>query len=127
MNANPGIGMLLSIAGFIAIAIAVWDGFSTRRFIQSAQRTQGTVTALYAGPAHPEIEYVDENGARQTFPGTGWIAHKQGDLVQVLFIDRGDDHAAKLDEWGSLWFSACMTGVTGTAVLLAGVYLIWRR
>jgi hypothetical protein len=115
------------IAGSLSIGIALWDGFATKQFIQSAARTQGTVKSLFAGPAHPEIEYVDQEGERHTFPGTGWISHRTGTTVKVLYSTSGDHQTAKLDEWGALWFSTCMTGVTGAALLLAGAYLIWRR
>jgi hypothetical protein len=127
VNTNQWIGPLLAMAGLMAIAIALWDGYATRQFVKSAQRSPGTVTALFAGPAHPEIEYVDQSGVRHTFPGTGWISHQTGSTVKVLYIDHGDHQTAKLDEWGSLWFSACMTGVLGTALLIAGAFQIWRR
>jgi hypothetical protein len=127
VNANLWVALLLSVAGFVAIGLALFYGYATRQFIVNAQHTEGTVIGMYAGPAHPEIEYTDQSGLRRTFPGTGWVSHKTGERVKVLYVDRGGDHAAKLDGWGSLWLSACMTGVIGTAALLAGAYLMWKR
>jgi hypothetical protein len=55
------------------------------------------------------------------------VHHGPGDHVPVLYVDRGDHHEARLDEWGALRFSACTTLGIGVALLLAGVYLIWSR
>jgi len=121
------VGLLLLLAGLAAVALAFAERSATRDFVQTAQRTEGTVVALFAGPAHPEIEYADASGARHTLPGTGWVHHRPGDRVPVLYMNRGDHNDARLDEWGSLWFSACTTVGIGVALLLAGVYLIWSR
>ena len=86
-----------------------------------------TVVALYAGPAHPEVEYADASGQRHTFPGTGMVHHQAGARVGVLYIDRGDHHDARLAEWGSLWFSVCTTAGIGVALLIAGAYQIVSR
>jgi hypothetical protein len=64
------IAILLLVAGAGAIALAALEGCATRQFIRSARRAEGTVVALYAGPAHPEVEYADADGLRHTFPGT---------------------------------------------------------
>src|SRR5690242_7824202 len=90
------IGLLLLVAGAGALVLAVFEGYATRQFVRSAQRTEGTVVALYAGPAHPEVEYADASGLRHTFPGTGMVYYQPGARVGVLYIDRGNHHDAKL-------------------------------
>lgn len=121
------VGLVLLVAGAGALAVAAFEGYATRQFIRSALRADGTVVALYAGPAHPEVEYADASGQRHTFPGTGMVHHQAGARVGVLYIDRGDHHDARLAEWGSLWFSVCTTAGIGVALLIAGAYQIVSR
>lgn len=113
------ISWLLIVAGVGMLGMALLDARSTRLFIERAQRAEGVVTSLYAGAAHPKVEFKTPAGDPVTIAGTGFTRHRQGQSVRVLYLPNLPEHA-KLDEPGVLWFSACMTGLLGAALLAAG-------
>jgi hypothetical protein len=117
-------GVLVSFAGLLFVGISVITSLVTRDFISNAQRAEATVVSLYAGSSHPKLEFVRPDGEKVDFYGSGWISHRVGDRVPVLYLKDG---AAKIDEPGSLWFLPGMFGALGGAALLVSVFMFLRR
>lgn len=120
-------GALFALMGLVFLGIGANDYVDTRDFVRNARRTEGTVIALNAGPAHPEIEYADETGQKFTMPGAGWISYRRGDRVGVLYLPNDPHHRSKIDDPGALWDLAAVFGGLGAAALVVGSYLILRR
>lgn len=114
------IGVLFAFVGAGLLLAALADAGVTWRFVQRAQRVSGKVTGLYAGAAHPRIEFTTPEGAQVTIAGTGFVHHRPGDRVELLFPGDAPERA-QLDEPGALWFSAVMTGLLGMALLVGGL------
>jgi Protein of unknown function (DUF3592) len=119
-------GLVLAATGLAALVFSFSSVQTTLEFVRTARRTDGRVVSLNAGPAHPEIEFVAPNGQKISFPAGGWISHRRGDRVGVLFLDHDPEGTAEIDEPGSRWFLAGLFAILGTALLVGGLYVIVR-
>jgi hypothetical protein len=119
-------GVVLAVAGAAFVALSVLGVLNTNSFISRAKRGEATVVSLYAGSSHPKFEFVDPNGEKLSFYGTGWISHRVGDRVPVLFLDSDSRKTVKLDEPGALWFLPGAFGFFGGAALLTGLAVLVR-
>jgi hypothetical protein len=120
-------GACFSLVGLAFLGIGAMTYADTRDFVRHARRTEGTVVALNAGPAHPEIEYTDETGEKLTTPASGWISYRRGDRVGVLYLPNDPHHKSKVDDPGALWDVPTGFGGLGTLGLFLGVYLMLRK
>ena len=124
---GPVRGIMLALAGTGTLLLTSLEIHSRQQFEEQAQRAEGTVVALYAGPAHPKIEFEDAKGQKVTFPGGGWTSHRAGDRVKVLFLADDPLATAELDEPGSHWVFTSATGVVGLGLLIGGLGTLLRR
>lgn len=114
------IGWLFVVVGIGLLPIAIVDARVTWKFVQRAESVEGVVTDLYAGAAHPKVEFTTRDGRLVTVAGTGFTRHRSGDRVRMLYRSEAAE-GAKLDEPGALWFSSAMTALLGVAMLVAGM------
>jgi len=120
-----GAGFMLAGTALLAF---VWLGAQAKtEFAHDARRAEGIVVALQAGPAHPKIEFADTNGNKVAFFAGGWISHRVGDRVQVLFLEDAPLATAQLDEPGSRWFLLTIVGTLGGGMLIGGSLILARR
>ena len=125
---NPRVlGSVLALAGVLFVGIAVVIGVSTREFISNAQGGEATVVSLHAGSAHPKLEFVRADGKTLEFYGSGWISHRVGDRVPVLYEANGTPSSIELDEPSTLWFLPGMFGALGSVAFLVGLYVSLRH
>jgi hypothetical protein len=124
---GPFRGIMLALAGTGTLLLTSLEIRSRQQFEEQARRAEGTVVALYAGPAHPKIEFEDAKGEKVTFPGGGWTSHRTGDHVKVLFLADDPLATAELDEPGSHWVFTSATGVVGLGLLVGGLGMLLRR
>jgi len=121
-------GGCLALGGAVVVGLAALELLSTRDFVARAHRAEGTVVALNAGEAHPEVQF-EESERREpvSFPGNGFgVSHRVGDRVRVLYRREGEVIVAKLDEPSPLWGFPLMTVGTGVALLIGGLYTLRR-
>jgi len=121
-------GLTLLLGGAITLGFAVIDLRSTRELVEHAHHANGTVVALNAGTSHPEVRFKEaESGEQVSFPANGWVSHRVGEQVKVLYIRRDSVMTAKLDESGALWHFPVMTALTGAGLVLASLFVLCRR
>jgi hypothetical protein len=117
-------GTVLVVAGIVTLILVGVSVIGTLRLLRSGQRAKGMVTALYAGNAHPKIEFVANGGATVVFPGNGFVSHRVGDAVDVLYAPENPGRSAVLEEPGALWLFDASTGVLGFAAFAIGIFLL---
>ena len=134
MTTVPHSDPVKSIRGavFVTAGIALlWFVFthvqSTRELLTGGRRVQGTVVKLSAGTSHPAIEFEDARGRKVMFSGNGFVSHRVGERVAVIYRDQDPETSAVLDEPGALWFFDVLTGVLGCAFIVGGVVSTIRR
>ena len=120
-------GLVLGMVGLGVIGLSVFVGNVTADFLRSARRAEGTVTALEAGNSHVRVEFMDQSGRRVVFPGNGWISHRVGERVPVVYSDDNPTATAHLDEPGSVWSWTVSLAAIGVGLSLTGTYLIRKR
>jgi hypothetical protein len=81
---------------------------------------------LNAGPAHPQIEFVDHDGKHVRFPGGGWTSHQPGERVGVLYLASAPVATATLDEPASCWFLTGLFACLGAIALIGGLFVALR-
>jgi hypothetical protein len=116
--------VVLLSAGLIMLLVVGMSSAGTLRLVRSGQRAKGIVTSLYAGPAHPKVEFIAKDGRTIVFPGNGFVSHRVGDTVDVLYTPENPEHSAVLEETGALWMFDASSGMLGLVVCAAGVYLL---
>lgn len=119
-------GFVLVAAGIITMTMVGVSIVGTLLLVRNGQRAKGLVTALYAGTSHPKVEFVDKDGGTIVFPGNGFVSHRVGDAVDVLYAPENPGHSALLEEPGALWMFDVSTGVLGFGAFAAGLYLLRR-
>lgn len=119
-------GFVLALAGCVFVALALLITAHTNRFIARASRAEATVVSLYAGSSHPKFEFIDPHGEKLNFYGSGWISHRVGDRVPVLFLENDPHGTAQLGEPGALWFLPGAFVLLGGAALLIGLTVLLR-
>ena len=121
-------GSCLVVGGAVVIWLAALELSSIQDFVAQAHRAEGTVVALNAGTAHPEVRFEEpDRGEPVSFPGNGFgVSHRVGDRVRVLYLREGRVLDARLDEPSPLWGFALMTVGTGAVLLIGGGYTLLR-
>ncbi|MFB9126856.1 DUF3592 domain-containing protein [Paraburkholderia dipogonis] len=94
---------------FAAVWLGCISGFivsthSTLHFLDLANKAPGVVVALNAGGSHPQIEFINSNGRRVSYPQEGLISgYKIGDKVTVLYLADSPNPQATIDKPGAIW------------------------
>jgi hypothetical protein len=116
------VGALFAIIGFVLLSAAIYIGVATRNFIRNAAVAQGSVIDVLAAGSHPKVQFVTPSGQSITFPQGGWtFGYHAGERVRILY-DAGDPAGdARVDSFGSLWFTPLLLGALGVAFLIAAV------
>jgi hypothetical protein len=117
-------GLVFVAAGFITLMMVSVSIVGTLRLLRSGQRAKGSVTALYAGPAHPRVEFVAKDGSTVVFPGNGYVSYRVGDAVNVVYAPESPANSAVLEEPGALWMLDASSGMLGVGLCAAGVCLL---
>jgi hypothetical protein len=121
-------GAIFLAIGSILLLISVATALSTRDFLKKAVVADGQVTALVAGPSHPDIQFTAATGEKITYAQGGWIGgYREGQRVRVLYLPEDPQGSASLDDPGALWFASGGTGLLGVAQLLGGLFALLRR
>jgi hypothetical protein len=120
-------GTLLGVAGLCVIGLAIFAWHLKTEFLRHAQRAEGTVTALKAGTSHVLIEFNDHAGNRIEFPGNGWISHRVGERVPVVYSEDNPIPTAQLDEPGAIWGWTGSLAFIGSVLSLTGAYTFGKR
>jgi Protein of unknown function (DUF3592) len=127
---------LFCVVGLALLAPAIWFGYQSWAFLQSAQAVPGSVTALdwsndtASSGARPVVSY-ELRGEPYQIAGTAWAnppAYAVGDPVQVLYPP-DQPRAARIYSWFEFWFLPTLLGGIGLVFALVGSgvgYLIWR-
>jgi hypothetical protein len=122
----PGV-IFLAIGG-ILLSISAVTASSTRDFLKEAVVADGVVTALVAGPSHPDIQFRTVTGETITYSQGGWIGgYKEGQRVRIFYLPEDPHGSACVDDPGALWFVSGGTGLLGVAQLLGGLFALLRR
>ena len=117
---------IFSIIGLGLLVPALWFGYESWAYLQSAQSTPGTVIALdWSGDsdssgARPVVRYEVRGEPYQI---TGSVissppAYAVGDSVRVLYPP-GQAKAAQIESWFDFWFLPALLG--GMGLLFGGI------
>jgi hypothetical protein len=120
-------GILLTLCGVEFLSIALVNVNSTHELVRTGQRAQGSVVMLAAGTSHPRVEFEDPSGHKVEFAGNGFVSHRAGERVVVLFDVRDPSGTAILDESGALWFFDVLSALLGILMIGMGLYSMRRR
>ena len=97
-----------ALLGIILTPIGIMWWQNVRHFVQTAEKTEGTVIELVQRGKNysPVVEYTDRFGQRQELRssiGTNPPRYSVGDKVQILY-DQNDPDSAKINHWLPLYF-----------------------
>jgi hypothetical protein len=122
-------GWVFIATGIITLTIAFFVYRHAQNFVQSASRTQATITKLIERPGQnsssvyfPVFRFQDANGqAHEIDSSSGQYppAYKVGDTVTVLYQPQQPEKA-KLDTFFDVWGWAAMLGGFGVLDLVVG-------
>ncbi len=116
------------LAGVVALAIGVWQGYSTARFKQRALTATGRVlgdNGASSGEfsAHPGIEFRTATGALVRYRQNGMGGRPVGATMPVLYDPADPAGTAVVSGFWTLWFPAVgplLMGALFVAVVLGG-------
>lgn len=114
------------VVGALFVAIALVQLVASTTFARTAQRAQGEVVALNAGPAHPQVRFTTSDGQTVEFPQGGFVSQAVGDRVEVLY-DPAHPHDAVVDAFGARFGFPSLELAAGLAGLAAGATTLIRR
>lgn len=90
-------------------------------FLDRAERADGVVTRLNAGPVHPQVRFTTQNGALVECAQGGWITPVAvGERVAVLYDPVSPRQTARFDILGARHGTSMATAVLGALFLLVG-------
>ena len=130
---------LMGVA-FAAVGVAWWQG--TRSFVQTAERTEGTVVELLERQStsrssngrrstsisfSPVVEYTDHQGKQHkhySTTSTNPPMYSVGDKVPMLF-DPNRPAVAKIDHWVNLYLAPIVFTVLGAVFLLVTIIMVF--
>ena len=116
------VGALFAIIGFVLLSAAIYIGVATRNFIRNAAVAQGSVIDVRAAGSHPKVQFVTPSGQSITFPQGGWtFAYHPGERGRILYDASDPAGDARVDSFGTLWFTPLLLGALGVAFLIAAV------
>ncbi|MDN5514816.1 MAG: DUF3592 domain-containing protein [Pseudomonas sp.] len=121
-------GGLFALAGLALITATVVQTSSRLDFLGSAVQAEGNVVALNAGSSHPEIAFIDNSGARISYPQGGWIyGYQVGMQVKVYYRAEAPATSAVVDDFGALWGTSVLLGLLGSVFIVSGLLTLFRR
>jgi hypothetical protein len=114
--------LMLIASGLLLLGFAARNAVTTYSFVRRAVRADGTVIALNAGGAHPQIRFITPDEQVISYAQGGLIfGYKPGDAVRVLFDAMDPGGTATIDAFGAVWFNTLLLGVLGTIVISTGL------
>lgn len=114
------------VVGIGVLVVTVSNVTETCRLIDTGERATGAVIALYAGAtSHPEIEFRDSAGQVVRFPGNGFVSHRVGDQVEVIFKPKDPVGTAVLNEPGALWSLEIADGLLGATMVMVSLGVVF--
>ncbi|MCS2610146.1 DUF3592 domain-containing protein [Halomonas dongshanensis] len=129
MRAIALIKYIALVVGIALLAGSLYFYFQTNAFLESAERTQGTVVRLAESRSEdsttyrPVISFAAPNGDAIEFissTGSNPPSYSPGEPVSVLF-DTDNPYSARLESFFSLWGGAFILGGLGAVFTLFGV------
>lgn len=127
------VGIVFSIVGLGALALAVRLGMDTRSFIAGAAKADGTVIDLVASGSgdssptyRPTVRFTAADGKEITFTsstGSSPPSHREGDTVRVLY-EPGLPQHAEIDSFFDLWLAPLIAGIFGVVFPLVGLAVL---
>jgi len=127
-----GLGFVL--VGIILTVIGVLWWQNVRHFVQTAERTEGTVIKMIESRSRrgnttysPVVEFTDQQGLRREFRARGSISgYSVGGKVPVLY-DRERPDSAAIDDWFDLHFAPLVFCVIGVGFIFVMVGSLFKR
>ena len=124
------IGCCSLVAAIIALSASIFSYWHTQKFVDSAQRTKGAVSALTQKPGdncyYPIFVFEDAQGNKhhvESLSGSNPAAYSVGDSVTVLYeADKPDN--AEIDTFLNVWIWPVAFAGFGVLNLLFGLGLI---
>lgn len=127
---------VVTLAGICLLCAGLWDGVSTYRFINSAEKVSAEVLSIQElkGPPKPRqktpVHIAFENGLGEKRSA---ITHlpmlyrvESGDRIEVL-VDRSDAERVYLNLWSELWARPLTYSVGGALLVIVSIVLSQRR
>ena len=131
----PRVVWFVMAIGITMAAVGVGVGFSTWRFLQVAESTEGVVVEFVENRSRedgrlrityaPRVEFTSADGEVTTFVSntrSGSPSHEIGDPVDVLY-DPDDASNANIDSWIGLWLIPIIFTIVGFIVLAITITL----
>ena len=120
----------LALLGIVLGTIGGLWLFNVYSFVQTAERTEGTVVAIGENRnakgdrvKYPVIEFTDQQGQQREFKarsGSDSSGYSVGNKVQILY-DRDRPDSASLDSWVSLYLGPLVFIALAAGFLFFGI------
>ena len=130
------IGLGFALLGIVLGTIGGLLGYNTHKFVQNAERTEGTVVAIGERRnsegdrvKYPVIEFTDQQGGQHEFKassGSSSSGYSVGNKVQILY-DRERPDSASLDNWLDLYFGPLVLVILAAGSLFFAVAFLSSR
>lgn len=118
-------GVFSLVAGTALLIATLVLVVRTREFVRTARAAEGTVVSLNAGGSHPQIEFIDNSGARISYAQGGLIfGYRPGERVRVLYRPGDAKSSACIDVFGALFAFPLILGAIGACFLAGGLALV---
>jgi hypothetical protein len=127
------VGAIFLGVGALEVAIGAFLYFRTRRFLETAVDTKGTVTGFEesyssdTGTSYmPVVEFTGADGEKRKFTdsmASNPPGYDVGETVPVKY-DPSDPEDARIAKRFRLWFAAGLLGSMGLTFLIVGVILL---
>lgn len=123
------IQIVFSLTGAALLCLALYLGLDTKRFIDSAIATEGTVIDLLPVESsdgsttyRPEVAYIDGGGATRTFQSSSSSnppSHNVGEHITVLYSPEHSG-APRIKSFLHLWMGTTIAGCLGALFFSIG-------
>lgn len=132
MKATTIIKYVFTFVGIAMLAGALFIYKSTISFFDEAAIVEGTIVELVPSQSRntttfrPVVQFISLDGQAIEFissSGSNPPSYSKGEVVEVLY-DPADPHAAKINDFFSLWGASLILGAMGGVFFLIGIGLI---
>ncbi len=108
----------------VGLALMVAAGLNLRAenaFLNRAERADGLVTRLNAGPVHPQVRFTTGSGATVEYAQGGWITPVAvGERVAVLYDPADPRGSARFDSVGARHGTSLAMAMLGLLFIFVG-------
>ncbi len=128
-------GLAIALSSLLPLAIGVYVGGKTLRFVASSTQGVGTVvgwsTSLHGTETlyRPVISFVDAAEQRREFEGGNPSSNKSynvGDSVSILYT-KANHNSVKINSFSSLWLFPTMLWLMGAVSGSVGIYMCFHH